>query len=148
MCLYTIVNSHDNNVHMNLIDKNKSNILRKKNNSSLDLYSFTQMQIKLVNLTICASLAAIGFATPAPGVEIAHSAFDANGAPGDINEGAGAIYLDDFADMQDEGSIPETAETLLRRSFSFSLAYIACKRIRPRLVKHSSSLKKAHNVRI
>ncbi|CAO3701499.1 hypothetical protein G6F70_002787 [Rhizopus microsporus] len=116
------------------------------------------MQIKLVTLTICASLTAIDFATPAPqaqppfnpapGVEIAHSAFDANGAPGDINEGAGAIYLDDFADMQDEGSIPETAETLLRRSFSFSLAYIACKRIRPRLVKHSSSLKKAHNVRI
>ncbi|CEI92037.1 hypothetical protein G6F70_004735 [Rhizopus microsporus] len=106
------------------------------------------MQIKLVNLTICASLAAIGFATPAPGVEIAHSAFDVNGAPGDINGGAEAISLDDFADMQDEGSIPETAETLLRRSFSFSLAYIACKRIRPRLVKHSSSLKKAHNVRI
>ncbi|CEI89132.1 hypothetical protein RMCBS344292_03501 [Rhizopus microsporus] len=116
------------------------------------------MQIKLVTLTICASLTAIDFATPAPqaqppfnpapGVEIAHSAFDANGAPGDINGDAEAISLNDFADMQDEGSIPETAETLLRRSFSFSLAYIACKRIRPRLVKHSSSLKKAHNVRI
>ncbi|RCH91878.1 hypothetical protein CU097_011406 [Rhizopus azygosporus] len=103
------------------------------------------MQIKLVILTICASLAAIGFATlvpqaqspsnPASGDAIAHSAFDANGAPGNINEGVGAISLDDFADTQAEGSIPDTKEPLLQRSPLFLLAYIVPKRIRPRPAK-------------
>ncbi|RCH99708.1 hypothetical protein CU097_015135 [Rhizopus azygosporus] len=103
------------------------------------------MQIKLVILTICAFLAATGFALPAPqmqpasnpvpGGEIAHSAFDANGAPEDINESVGAISLDDFTDMQDEESNPDTEETLLQRSPLFSLAYIARKRIRPRPTK-------------
>jgi hypothetical protein len=83
------------------------------------------MQIKFVILTVCTYFAAIGFTTPAPqvqppsdpapGGEIAHSTFDANGAPGDINEAAGAISLNDFADMQAEGSIPDTEETLLRK---------------------------------
>jgi tRNA1(Val) A37 N6-methylase TrmN6 len=53
---------------MNLINVKEGQCFTQKkgHNSSLDLYSFTQMQIKLAILTICASLAAIGFATPAP----------------------------------------------------------------------------------
>ncbi|CEG83703.1 hypothetical protein RMATCC62417_17579 [Rhizopus microsporus] len=81
------------------------------------------MQIKLVILTICASLVAIGFAAPAPqdgqslsdpslsgdevalapplsGDEVAPSAFDAGGPnpPADegIDEGVGSAFLDEF----------------------------------------------------
>ncbi|CEG77174.1 hypothetical protein RMATCC62417_11970 [Rhizopus microsporus] len=69
----------------------------------------------LVIIAICASLAAIGFAAPAP--QAGPGPFEPHPPGGTV-----ADPLDDFADMQTEGSTPIIDESVLRkRRFSRNL---------------------------